>query len=395
MAVAAKSSRQWAVRFALDNGGIGQVTIPADSAEAAVLSSGIIQSRILSVKVDPIAGLTSSFMESLGKPPLKMQAEFLTSFSAVLLGGVDSSRAFDQEATRYPLFAKKVEDLKRLTLTSDKMAALKFDPYLVNMAKIGERSNRLTETIGKTVDDLLAKQALLAASRSQMVGALVLVVVALAVVIGLPQFMHGPLEKISNTRGVNFPRNFFNNAIDFIYDLFSNKFYYVVGTVAAIAVYWRPIWIALRNYWPLKHIYASIKAKAGIEFVAGLQPLFEAGEQDMASIEFMLASATGEYRDALLEMADNITKGKELGESFTHELWPLAVTNIFRNYSKMPREDRMQLFKRARPMLDRELLEASGKTSQLAKFFGMGLALFAVAMQFGGLMLPLMKIRAG
>lgn len=366
-----------------------KMDIAAINEEEAIRLSGLPRGRIEAVRKDWLTALKRKLTEA--PVPLETQSTLLSNFASMLVSGSPPGVAFNTVLKRDSVLSKRAADVETVSLVSAKLKMLKFDPQIVLMAEIGEAAGELGDSLSRAADDLIERKKMQGEFKKALTVPILMLVVGLGSMIATPMFAKKPLESVTAIRGMKFEPNFLTDMMFGIYWATTTLWWGVLAAIAALVIYRRPIWRAIRDLPGFRIINETLKVQRSLIFLISLRPLLRASVPVSQAVRQIRDSSAGETRACLDRVFDHFKTGGALSTSFRSEDWAQLMIDGLSGFDNVLHANRDKVLDRLISLHRERVKTTNGKLIAFITSFGTIMGLLSIAMIFGGMTFPLMN----
>ena len=370
-------------------GALAHTEVDADSVDDAKAKSGVNPKRIKSVK-EKGANALSKLLES--SPPLPVQIAVLASVGASVTAGRPVDVEFMEQVKADPQLRGKADEIRKLTLTSERMRHLKFDETAVMLTEVGER----TQTLGKSISDsakMLSETYKLQSMMSK--GAkpqIILLIMLLFVLCGMP-FMFAPIfEQLGPDSGVRVETNGGTSLLFGIKWLVENAWMVALAAVVGLVVMWSKLWRWLRFRPFFRQFDELDKAKRAMRFTTAYIPLDSAEVSATEVLSRFRDTSKGVDREVYAAMYKEVEKGRPMSQTFDPTRWPQAFIRTVSGIEQINTELRAETLMTVKGVLSLLMDRITEKLVGTFKLLAWLILFAVIGIMLYGVYLPLMTM---
>lgn len=379
------------VTFLSQSGGVEVVRLEAEDRDQAISNSGVPRQIIQDISEDHFGGINAAFRDK--KLPLIEQALVLAALASKISSGKTFGKAI-AESVNYKKLGITAQQMEACESPRDYLSRLRFDDTAILLAETGERSGRLTESLGRASKAIAervnaSKEFGKALAQGMMYSGL-----GLAFMIGIPLWAGGTLRDFIEVQKIPLQLNGFSEIIMFLLDLYQGYWPVLIAAIAICFFFRDRVWESLRELPGFSFINERMKIKRALDFVTSYQLLQGSGFPNIASFRFLLQRSKGHTHKLYEEAIKRISEGRELSDVFnTHEWPPILHQNLqgFDNQSPAGRENVLINLGEA---LKTYYIQYSAKISSTASLIGFSMMVLTIIMFAVGFYLPIVNLNS-
>jgi type II secretory pathway component PulF len=380
------------IAFVTATGSTQSVRVQANTKEEARDRAGINAKRIVSIQEDT-GGLLGGLFNA--GPPLQSQISVLAALGAAVASGKSADIEFVAQAEADPALKKRVAELRELTLTSERMRALKFDPTATMLAEVGERTQTLGESISQGAE-MLSDQYKLAGVLSKGAKPQILLLLILAgVLCGMP-FMFAPIfEAVDQAGGgIVVEKTFATHWLFGIKWGVQNLWPGFVFAVGVIFFTRKRIWAWLR-FKPFFSTFDELdRCKRALRFTTAYLPLDKAEVPASEVLARFRDSERGLNQQIYDQMFKAVSNGHAMSTTFDETRWPAMFLRAINDIESADATQRARILEIIKRNLLLRLEITAERLVGRFKLMGWGVLITVIGLMLYGVYLPLMTMSA-
>jgi len=353
---------------------------------------GVPSSRVLSRSRDYLAELDAM----LPKPAPKLgdQARVLAVFAAQVNSGANPSKVLDRLIETVPSMAQHKEAVRACPKVSDKLKIMRFDPQLLLLADVGEKSGLIGEVMGGAADEIIEREQMMSEVKKEMVPAVIVAALGIAILFILPVFMVDPLLSLRNARGIVMPENICTHFLIYVGLMMKPmiSWFILVGVMVGIYITRRAWWPLLRNIPGFSSVENFFKVQHGFYFISAFTPMFSRGVSINQTVDMMESFATGRAKSVFNEIREHMKRGGSISNAFGSDYWDPILRDCMSGFDTMKQENKIDLLRRVRPLMGQVMQKSGQRLAGIVSTLGLTLAVTVTMVVFIGLTLPLMNV---
>lgn len=373
------------------DGSAKSVSINADSDVSALAKSGISKAHVISVKPDTIKNLLGGLLVS--EPKKETQALFLATLSAQIMAKQNYTANLTRTLGGYKDLIYSKEELAATSKLSEVLKVLKFNPLVVTMAEVGEKSGQLGETLREASRSLIyqmkLKEELGKDLRSGMMYIVIGIVMFLIITLGFAPLIKGIMNEKGLRLTVTTPTAIILNTHTF----FTVYWPFVVTTLGAI-IYWRGLlWKLIRGLPLLRTIWNVQLLTRGIHLLAAYRPLFRSNITSPVAINLIMHGMFGSNREAYKVVSERLGEGLTLSQSLDGADWPSTLRYGMVGFENAHQTIKESMLESLTEVMVLQQRINGRKVAKVALIVGMLAAVASILLMVFGAVFPLQQIR--
>ncbi len=379
------------VKYIDNDGSTLSASYEADSVSSLKEIIDISENRILSIKESKFG----FFIKTLFNPPPKplIQASFLASLSANVMSGQAASLAIKKLAVQSKLKFTDKTELSTMT-TSESLKAMRFSPEIVVMAKVGEKSGNIGESLQSSAEHLIEAEELKEEMGKGIISALMYAGASIVALIVVPLIFGGVLNEFLTKTDVKIQTNLMTDLLLGLHSLYTDYVVILVSLIVLLIVFRKKIWKKIQYYPVFRLVRDLLLLKRSIIFLKSYTYLLKAGVTSFECINIMLRQAHGYNVIVYNRMLSTMKSGKSLSVAIDTPDWPESVRNTLHGFELSGDDVRFLTLNNLVKVLLIEQKVLSRKIAFVSSNIGRLMILFVLMLIALGALLPLQSLRS-
>ncbi len=386
-------TKYFTIEIAALNGGIGKVTVPAPTPEAAIRESELPRQRIVRVK-ENVTG-KYSFKKQYVKPMSLVDQSLIVGQVATGMAQQNSlpMNVFNRILHLNPQYIHYLCAVKGCQTVAEFLRALNIDKDAIFLAKVGDDSGEHYQALVDAAELLRVKAKSSSVLRGPLIMALVYGTVSLTAIIAFGLIGHNVISMLIDANMVAS----LNNLSWFFYYLgktLINGWPLVLAVIVSV-IFFRKWIIEKSRTWPIiRNVYELAAISRATVFAVTVTRLVKV-DSAQNIIQQMVNNASNRDKPIYEKVLDRIRAGSTIAESLAPQSWPPELIMTLDGIENSTKANVKLSLDRLLPNLYDKAGAVSSALTNKVIAIGLGTAVLTAGGVFIGVYVPLMTLKNG